>query len=265
MRLMTISFAVLFACCSLTAAAQGIIITSRVTRDDGASTTTTSYISEDHARWSSGEGEVIVDARAGQMTTLDNKKKTYYVTTRQDMDAAAAKMQEQMNSPEMKKAQESMKNLPPEQRKQMEAAMGSMFSFDVQKVGTSRKIAGYNCDDWTVTMGKMSRTEECITNEVKFPVQAWDMYRSFSDSIKTLMTSMGPMGANMEKMQEQFKKMKGFPLASKTTVNIMGRKSVTSTEVTDIKNGPIPASAWDIPAGFTKVDNPMKKMLTRGR
>ena len=76
---------------------------------------------------------------------------------------------------------------------------------------------------------------------------------------------MGPMGMNMEKMQEQFKKMKGFPLASTTTVNVMGRKSVTSSEVTDIKRGPIPASAWDVPAGYAKVDNPMTKMFSRGK
>ena len=58
------------------------------------------------------------------MTTIDNKKKEYYVITKQDMEAMKAKMQEQMNSPEMKKAQEQMKNLPPEMQKKMEAMMG---------------------------------------------------------------------------------------------------------------------------------------------
>ncbi|HYS54447.1 MAG TPA: DUF4412 domain-containing protein [Thermoanaerobaculia bacterium] len=264
MRPATFSFAVLLIC-STAAAAQDVTIISKVTRSDGSSATTTSYMSGDHARWSGGEGEVIIDAKAGTMTTLDNKKKTYYVTTRQDMDAAAAKMQEQMNSPEVKKAQEAMKNLPPEQRKQMEAAMGSMFTFDVQKVGTSRKIAGYNCDDWTVKMGQMSTTEECITNEVKFPLMAWDMYKSYMNVMQTMMSAMGPMGKNMAAMQEQFKKMKGFPLATKTTVSIMGRKSVHSSEVTEIKSGPIPASAWEVPAGYTKVDNPMTKALARSR
>jgi len=143
--------------CSLTAAAQDVTIISRVTRNDGSSATTTSYISNHHARWSGGDGEVIVDTKTGTMTTLDNKKKTYYATTRQDMDAAAAKMNEQMNSPEMKKAQEAMKNLPPEQRKQMEAAMGSMFTLTWRRCRTSRKIAGCNCDDSTVTMGERSK------------------------------------------------------------------------------------------------------------
>ena len=62
-----------------------------------------------------------------------------------------------------------------------------------------------------------------------------------------------------EKMQEKFKTMRGFPLATTTESNIMGLASTTVSEVTEVKRGPIPASAWEIPAGYTKVDNPMLK------
>ena len=89
------------------------------------------------------------------------------------------------------------------------------------------------------------------------------MYRSYADSMKNMMAAMGPMAKNMAAMQEQFKKMKGFPLANTTTTNIMGRRSVTTSEVTSIKEGAIPPSAWEIPAGYTKVDNPMLKALDR--
>ena len=43
----------------------------------------------------------------------------------------------------------------------------------------------------------------------------------------------------------------------------MGRRSVVTTEVTTIKYGAIPASAFEIPAGYSKVDNPMMKSLDR--
>lgn len=265
MRATAISFAILLTA-SILAADQGLTIVSKVTRDDGTTSTSTSYIGEEHIRWSGGaEGEVIIDSKAGQMTTIDNKKKTYFITTRQDVDAMAAKIQEQMNSPEMKRAQEAMKNLPPEQRQRMEAAMGSMFTMDVHKLDTSRTIAGYKCDDWAVNMGQMSKTVECVTNDLKFPPQAWTMYRSMADSMKSLMGAMGPMRANMDSMTEQMKKIKGFPLATKTTTSILGRTSVTSSEITEIKNGSIPSSAWDIPAGYTKIDNPMTKAMARGR
>ena len=121
------------------AMAADLTIVSNVTRDGGPAETRTSYISSDHVRMSQPEGnEAIVDLKTGQMTVLDGRKKTYYVVTRQDMDAMAAKMQEHMNSPEVKQAQEKMKNLPPDVQKKMDAAMGGMFAVDVQKSGTTR-------------------------------------------------------------------------------------------------------------------------------
>ncbi len=245
--------------------AQDLTIVSKVTHDNVAGTAV-SYISSDHVRTSQGDGhEMIVDFKSGQMTTLDNKKKTYYVTTREDLDAMAARMREQMNSPEMKKAQESMKKMSAEDQKKMDAAMGGMFAFDVRKTGTTRKVAGYPCENWKVTMGQFSTSEECLTNDLQFPAQAWTMYKGFADSMKGIMSAMGPMAKSAANMQEQFKKMKGFPLANTTTVDIMGHKSVSSSEVTEVRRGPIPASAWAIPSGYTKVDNPMLKAMARSR
>src|SRR6266567_1250541 len=108
-------------------------------------------------------------------------------------------------------------------------------------------------------MGQLSKTEECLTSELQFPAQAWEMYKVFAESMKTAMASFGPMAAGMQKVQEKFKTMRGYPLATSTEINIMGHASTTVSEVTEVKRGPIPASAWEIPAGYTKVDNPMRK------
>ncbi|HYM60727.1 MAG TPA: DUF4412 domain-containing protein [Thermoanaerobaculia bacterium] len=261
MRFLIRSLSVLFLFTGLSAFGQDLTIVSKATHDGSPPETTVSYISSDHIRVSQGGGnEVILDFKNGQMTTLDGKKKTYYVTTRADMDAVAAKMQEQMNSPEMKKAQEQMKNLPPEARERMNA-MGGMFAVDVQDLGTTRKIAGYTCENWKMTIGQFSRTEECLTSELKFPTQAWDMYKSFQDSMKSISAAFGPMASGLGKMQEQLKKMKGYPLATASTTEVMGHRSVSTNEVTEIKRGPIPDAAWEVPAGYTKVDNPMLKSL----
>ncbi len=265
MKIRNRALAVLLLSFTVPALAQDLTIVSKVTKDGAPAGTAVSYIASDHVRMSQGDGrETIVDLKSGQMTTLDGKKKTYYVITREDMDAMAARMREQMNSPEMKQAQEKMKNMPPEQRERMDAAM-SMFKFDVSKSGTTRKIAGYTCENWKVSMGRVSTTEECLTEELKFPAQAWTMYRGFADSMKSVMSAMGPMAKSAADMQEQFKKMKGFPLANTTTIDLMGHKSVTSTEVTEVRRGPIPSSAWEVPAGYTKVENPMNKAMARPR
>jgi hypothetical protein len=104
----------------------------------------------------------------------------------------------------------------------------------------------------------MVRQEQCLTTQVTYPAQAWDAYKDFAASMSGM---SGAMGEGMGKIYEKFKEMKGLPLASRSTVKVMGRASTSSTEVTEIKQGPIPASAWEIPAAYKKVDSPMAKML----
>jgi len=245
------------------ALADDLTVTSRVTGDEKPARTSVSYVSRDRVRMPQGDGkETIVDFRAGTMTTIDGGNRTYYVTTRQDLDRLAARLKERMDSPEMKQARERMKDLPPEQRKSAEALMGGLFgAVEVRKTGSVRTIAGYRCENWTITMGELSRTEECLSEALPFPKEAWEMYREFAESLKSLMASFGPLANGMGRMQEKFKDMKGYPLASTTTISIMGRTTTTTTEVTGIRRGPIPASAWEIPAGYRKVDNPMLKAL----
>jgi len=264
MSAMRLTISALLLAAALPGLADDLTILSKVTRDAGSPQSSASYISGDHVRMSHGDGkEMILDLKTGDMTALDTTKKTYYIITRHDIEAMNSRMQEQMNSPEMKKAQEQMNNLPPEQKAQMEKMMGGMFEVIVEKSGTSRKIAGYDCDNWTVAIGQFSKSEECVTTQLKYPAAAWDTYKGFADTMKTMMAAMGPMAKSALKMQEQFKKMKGFPLATTTTTDIMGHKSVIVTEVTTVKYGPIPAAVFEIPAGYTKVDNPMMKSMDR--
>jgi hypothetical protein len=261
MRLVTHSLAVLALAAAVPAAAEDLTIFSKVTRDGGAPATTTSYISSDHARFTQAEGqEAILDLGTGTTTVIDGRKKEYFVITPQDWDQMRARVEQTMNSPEMKRAQEQMKNLPPEVQKRMESMMGGMASqIEVQRAGGTRKIAGYACENWTWSFGQMSRTEQCLTTELPVPVQTFDRYRQFSQNMMSMMAAMGPMAKGIAQMQEKMKDMKGIPLASTTSVNVMGRSTKTTTEVTDIKKGSIPASAWEVPAGYKKVDNPMLK------
>ncbi len=246
--------------------AEDVTITSKVTHDGGAPQTATSYISSDHLRIAQPDGnEMIFDLVSGDMTMLNAKKKTYSVITQKEMDDMVAMVKEQMNSPEMKQAQEQMKNLPPETRKKMEEAMGSMFKMDAHKNGTSRTVAGLHCENWKVTIGELSTSEQCLTTELKLPVQAWERFKKNTDAFKSMMGAYGPMAKSMASMRDELAKMKGFPLASTTTTSVMGHKSVATSEVTSIKYGPIASSAWAIPAGYTKVDSPMKEMGHRKR
>ena len=246
------------------AAAEDLTIVSKVTRDDNPPATATSYIAADHVRMSQGDGqELMLDFASGNMTIIDGKKKEYSVITPQDMEAMKARMQEQMRKaePQMKQMQEQMKNMPPEMRAKMEKMMGGMATVSVEKGPGTRTIAGYSCDEWTISMGGMSKTEQCNTTALAFPAQTWDRYKDFADSMKGMLASMGPMAKGLGDVQEKFRQVKGMPLATRTTVSVMGKTTVHSSEVTEVKKGPIPASAWQIPADYKKVDSPMMKGL----
>ena len=149
MRFSTHSLAVLTLALAGPAAADDLTILSKVTRGEEPPTTATSYLTSDHVRVIQGEGrEMIADLKTGDVTMVDGRKKQYFVVTRQDMDQPKARIQQQANSPEMQRAQEQMKNLPPEVQKKMQAAMGSLVgSVIVQKTGATRKIAGYACEN----------------------------------------------------------------------------------------------------------------------
>jgi uncharacterized protein DUF4412 len=246
---------------ALPATADDLTIVSKTTRDGGEPTTATSYLSTDHARMVQPDGgEAILDLKTGQITVIDGRKKEYFVVTRQDMDQMKTRLQQTMNSPEMQKAQDQMKNLPPEVQKKMQGMMGAAAgSFDVKKQGTTRKIAGYNCDNWTVTFGQFSKTEQCMTTELPVPVQTFDAYRDFAEGMRSMMASMGPMSKGMADIAAKMKEMRGYPLAVSTSSSFMGRSSTASSEVVEVKKGAIPASAWEVPAGYRKVDNPMLK------
>src|SRR5712692_6901652 len=89
MRLMIRLLAALAFAAGLPALGQDLTIISKVTKDGKPAETTTSYLSRDYIRNAQGDGkESIYDLKAGQMTVLDGKKKTYYVITRQDIERA---------------------------------------------------------------------------------------------------------------------------------------------------------------------------------
>jgi hypothetical protein len=193
---------------------------------------------------------VIIDLKNGAMTNIDGKKKTYYVMTKEDMEAMQAAMAARMNDPKMKQAMAMMQG--------MSSSMAS--STEVKKTGVTRKVAGYACEEWLITMGSMMSMTECVTNDFKYPVQSWAALADFQESMRKSM-SFGPSAKSGADYAEKMKSIKGFPVASTTTVDAGVMKTTTATEVTDVSRTPIPASTWDVPAGFTKVENPMLKSL----
>jgi uncharacterized protein DUF4412 len=234
-----------------------LTIVSKLT-GEGKTETATSYLSANKARMvQPGGHEIIVDGTKGEMILVDHNKKEYSVMTKQEMEQGAARMQEQMKQMNAQ-MEEAMKNAPPETREQMKKMMGSMggggmaMAVDVKKGTGGRQIAGYKCDNWIVTIGGMSKTEECLSTDLQFPSDSWQAFRSMEDSMQS---------PGVKEMKEKLKEAKGFPLASTTTTTVMGKTQTSSTEVQEIKKDTLAPNVFELPAGYKKVDSPMKEAM----
>ena len=78
-------------------------------------------------------------------------------------------------------------------------------------------------------------------------------------ALKGPSSMMGPLAKHFDKVFDEMKKIKGFPIAMTSTVNMMGTKVNHVSEATEIRKGAIPATAFQVPAGYKKKDAPFKK------
>jgi hypothetical protein len=237
---------------SFSCAAEDLTVVSNVTTNGKPGGIETNYISGDHIRHSQSQGtDVIIDLKSGTMTNINEKKKNYFVMTKQDMETVQAKMAERMNDPKMKQAMAMMQGLG--------SSMAS--STEVKKTGVTRKVAGYACEEWLINMGGMMTITECVTNDLKYPVQSWAAMADFNESMRKTMSGFGPSAKSGADYAEKMKSIKGFPVATSSTVDAGVMKMTTTSEVTEVRRDAIPASTWQVPEGYTQVENPMLKSL----
>ncbi len=259
MRFTTLVFAALLGAACAASASDDLTVVYKNTQNGKPADSTTYYMSNDHTRMDMGAGHaMIMDAKTGTMTRLDSKEKTYYTTTKADLDAYAAKMVEKMNDPEVKKGMAMMSG--------MAKAMAE-YDVVVQKTGQTREVAGFPCEEWLIKENEFTTTKECVTTKVQYPAHAHDAFKGYGDSMRKAMSPMvGSATKGMKDREEKMKVIKGFPVATSTVSEIMGTKTTHENEVTEIRHSSIPASTWEVPAGYARVENPMMKAFeNRGR
>lgn len=134
------------------------------------------------------------------------------------------------------------KLLPPEA-----ASMASMMKMSVKIAanGQAKKIGQWNCAGYDVDMSMMMMKMKMViwaSAEVPFDWKAF-----------------AKMYANVAKMQfmddasiAEFNKIKGFQVATETSMDMMGSKMKVTSTVTEISQKPAPAGTYAVPAGFAK-------------
>ena len=232
------------------------------TTGQGSSGTSTQYYSSEKMRTTDGDSDTIIEYAPGRIVSIDHKKKEYSEITLAEMEAAmkeaAAKM-EQANA----QMQQQMANMPPEMRQKMEQVMGGIASSVTVTKGGTRQVAGYSCQDYTMAMGQMMTTKVCATTALQAPAPNVDYKKFASFAGAGAAMASNPMFKGMGKMVDEMKKIEGLTISESTSVKVMGRSTDSSKEATEIKKGPIPASAFDVAGltkGYKKVAHPVTKM-----
>jgi hypothetical protein len=198
----------------------------------GGTTTDTEYFSKNATRMSSSDGkDTIVRFDTEKFITLDTKQKTYTEMTFKQMQEMLSKTGEALNQ---------MKG---EQLAAMRKMMGGMATtVTVTKVGPGETIAGHATQKY-LFKGPMD-IEIHAASDLKIPPAYYDMVR--------LRMPSNPV-FDIGKMFDEMKKLNGIPLKTVTNLRMMGQEMRTTKIVTSIKKGPIPASVFEIPAGYKQV------------
>jgi hypothetical protein len=214
------------------AAAEDLTIVSTVNTPRGTTRTQTQYLSGSRLRMSGEERDTIVDLGSGKITLLDNRRKQYSETTLGELRAFLDQMDAAMAG-----------------RPLFDRAIGATASVAVEKGTSGRKVAGYDTDQHTLTMGESMRMEVWTTTALDPPAH-------YFDARKVLYATMGPMGRRFDRLYDEMKKIRGFPLATALDYRMRVTRRQVSTEATEVRKGPIPESTFVAPADYMKIESP---------
>lgn len=214
------------------ARAEDLTIVSNVTTPRGTTRTQTQYLSPSRMRMAGDERDTIVDLGSGKITILDNRRKEYSETTLDELRVFLDQIDSAM-----------------EGRSIVDKSAGATGSVTLEKGTGGRKIAGYDTEQYILIMGEWMRVEVFTTTALEPPAR-------YFDARKVLYASMGPMARRFDRVYDEMKKIKGFPLATVFDYRMRVARRQVTTEATEVRKGPIPDSVFAAPSDYKKIDSP---------
>lgn len=201
------------------------------------------------------EAAVIIDTQAKKLIVLNLERKTYNELT----EAQLNQMKEQMGKMKERMA-EQMKTLPPEQRQHMEQMMKERMpgggndaeppEVKYEPTGQKKKISGYACEVYRVSIGGALRSESCFAPWGSGAVTAADaeQFKKLSADVRKMM-AFTPAA----RLQD-WGKAPGIAV-EESHLDADGKvQSVTTLK--SITRGALPDTLFQVPAGFTQEDRP---------
>jgi len=210
--------------------AEDLTIVSKVTFANREGTAT-HYITSERSRTSSADSDSIVSFADGKVTLVDHRRKEYWEATVEEMEEYWDRMA----------------------RKLRTSGAGDMFDLRgkprLEKLKGQKKIAGYDCEHYSLQIGDALEVEFWSAPSLVPPAR-------YYDARKLSAVAMGPMGALFQRMYEELKEVKGYPLSTAVIIRTPFSRMESDEDATEVRKGPIPASTFELPKGYKKVKPP---------
>ena len=234
-------------------AADGVLIVEKTT-SGGNTKTNQIQIEKERMRAESDSQTVVFDGAKQVLWLINDGRKSYSEMTKADVD----RMGGQLNDA-MAKMQEQLKNLPPEQRAQIEAMMkgrgmpgmaggAAAGKTEYRKTGTD-KVGAWACDKYEGTRGGQKVTELCTVDPKVLGFAMSDF--QVSKQLMEFFSKIVPQGADrmfaVGTPEEQ-----GFSGVPVRRIAFNNGQQQSVSEVTQASRQNFPASTFDLPAGYQK-------------
>jgi hypothetical protein len=190
------------------------------------------------------------------MYIIDEADKSYIVFDKATMEQLAAKikaLREQMK--------EQIAKLPPEERAQMEQQLGEegkAYTIDAVDTGKSDKVEGRACKVWDIKRNGELDDQYCVVSFAELPgkenLQA--VFASFAKVFEEMAKSVPMLSGVMTNEFGALSKVHGYPMRIRQYER--GKLDTIEQVVKVWREEAIPASMFEIPAGYTRKTMPQE-------
>jgi hypothetical protein len=231
-----------FSLCFALPAAADITVMTRFTLANGDTLTRPTYYSSRRVRLTGVDGkEFMYDSKAGRLTILDHSKKIYWTGPLAQADSIADRM---LNA--------GRKQLAAAAAEDQEAWMAKVQSFNdsirVTKTENTRKIAGYPTTQWLFSVGSYIQHERWVARSLQVTNYGPELEKAIMASLRD------PVGRALMRMLIGLREGDGLPLASKTTFQTFTQSGSFGFEAVRVIGESIPASAWEVPKDYVRIE-----------
>jgi hypothetical protein len=232
--------AILLSLVCVVQARAGALLVNETTYDSSKVVKSTTSVGETSIRLDvqgeKGNNTVIYRGDKQTFWMVNDKDKTYTEMTKEQMDAAAAKMEA------------AMQNMPPALRKMMESKMGGA---SVDKPKYVKKATGEKVGKWTATRYE-AEDKKGVRKIWTVPSRTIDITESDLAAMKQFSKFFEKFGQNKSDFFKFDRTDLGFAGMPVKTVMMESGKVKSSSELKEATRKDFPPSTFEVPAGYKK-------------